>query len=69
MICELCTIDILRGTMYRVRLHKHENCNVCSSCRELVIHAQRQEVDEVEEHERWIASLALGQTAAKGTAT
>lgn len=47
MLCDLCTMDIVRGTMYSARRPKGGSpYRVCDSCRSLIINGTQEYVDD-----------------------
>lgn len=48
MNCSLCTMDVLRGTMYRTAGDKHFQSGhvVCDTCRDAIIAARPEDINE-----------------------
>lgn len=51
MICDLCTINVLQGSMFRTEpqsriLSKYAGFTVCEMCADAVAHSRRIHIDE-----------------------
>jgi hypothetical protein len=63
MLCELCTMDIVRGTMYRVRPKNAGLIHICFECRRAVWAGEIEEIDEpmcaCGKMQKWLCDAAI----------
>ena len=63
MICELCTWDITKGTMYYFSSKDTGNIHICAQCRDLMLKAESVSIDEpmcaCGKMQKWVCDAAI----------